>query len=109
MSSIRFLAAAVGEYLEGGMGESLPITAPVAARGGNGWYDARAGRWEECGDEVEEVWDGDEEEEVELKSVFALGRMELLMARRAEGMQQTTMPAAISTMLEVMQGQRRIR
>ena len=30
------------------------------------------------------------------------------MARRAEGMQQTTMPAAISTMLEVTQGQQRL-
>ena len=82
------------------------MTAPVAARGGNGWYEERTGRCEEFGDEVEEVWDGDEEEE-EVKSVFALGTMEFLIARRAEGIQQTTIPAAISTILEVMQGQQR--
>ena len=106
ISSIRFLAAEVGEYLEGGAGELRPITAPVAARGGNGWYDERAGRCEECGDEEEEAWDGEDEEEV--KSVLALGTMELFMARRADGMQQTTIPAAISTMLEIMQGQQRL-
>ena len=107
ISSIRLLAAAVGEYREGGAGESRPITAPVAARGGKGWYDERAGRCVECR-EAEEAWEGDEEEEEEVKSVFALGTMELLMARRAEGMQQTTIPAAISTILEVAQGQQRL-